>query len=376
METYIYLYVFFGISLLLVFTKLKELEYIVLGIWCVFFALFGGLRWYTGGDFQQGIDIFNNITWSNFYNYVEPAAVMPIEPFYAFLHVLVKTFTDKYHFVMLIICSSLQFTYFHISKRFSPQHPLILYALLIIGLRTMFPVRAGFAMVMVYWSYYFLNKHAMGKSVLFAVLAFCTHRMSLVLIIIYLVYYFRLRIKFWIAALLFVSFLVIGKVFQEYFILIATLMGGSIGERALMYTSFETAESSGAAYSIITILINAFYLVVFFYIRGKKQLESDPWYNTLLMMVIFVIGINCVFSDGMDDLRRLMDPLVPSLLILQAISFNHFWDKPKLKILARIFFVILMVKNMTSVLTVIQSDLYSNDCIPYETIFDYNIPLF
>ncbi len=38
-------------------------------IWCVFFTLFGGLRWNTGGDFDSYYEIFKSANWDNVFNY-------------------------------------------------------------------------------------------------------------------------------------------------------------------------------------------------------------------------------------------------------------------------------------------------------------------
>lgn len=372
MEFYNNIYIVFCFSLLIVFTKQRLLELKILQLWCFFFAIVGGFRWHIGGDFDQGIAIFEYVKWSDCLHFIEPGSSTSVEPLYSMIHMIIKATFGKYHFVMFIICSFLQFSYYRMCKNLSPQHPMLLYALFMVGVRTIFPVRAGFALAFIFWAYIYLSKGNTRAFIIMSLLALGIHNMSLMLIPVYIFYRLNYSIKLWQALGIFIVCIVAGNLFQSYFTILAFLLGGDIGTKVQTYSEWETEASDGGK-SLFTLLSNAIYIIMFYIIGIRNKLQTDRWYNTLMAAALLSIGIKVVFADGMADLVRLIDPIAPCLIILQGIAFIEFWEDKHFKLFARLLFIVLIFKNLSAYLN---SPLLLNECIPYKSIFDYNISLF
>lgn len=75
MELYYAVHIALFISTLFECSSLKNKQRIMI-LWCIFFILFGGLRWEIGGDWDQYYEHFQNSSWDNIFIYSTPIIVL------------------------------------------------------------------------------------------------------------------------------------------------------------------------------------------------------------------------------------------------------------------------------------------------------------
>lgn len=73
----------------------------VLIIWCIFFTIFGGIRWKTGGDWYQYYEHFLYSSWDNIFNYDRYGdGREQLEPGFVFLNTLIKSVLVSFIFII------------------------------------------------------------------------------------------------------------------------------------------------------------------------------------------------------------------------------------------------------------------------------------
>ena len=103
METYLIIDILLLLSCFFEFCT-KKTKQKVLFLWMIFFTLFGGLRWETGGDWTLYKGYFDAAQWGSILSYQRWEGDISIDPGYMFLSALVKTvFVDEYWCFNLMI---------------------------------------------------------------------------------------------------------------------------------------------------------------------------------------------------------------------------------------------------------------------------------
>ncbi len=344
-----------------------KIKYRVLILWGLFFTLFGGLRWQTGGDWEQYYDHFLHSEWDNIFNYDRYGnGVENLEPFFVFLNVLVKSIFGSFYWYNIIICAFIQFTYIYASKYYCKDHPIMMYTFIMLMGGYYFPVRAGLCIVVCYWAYKMIKERNLKMYLLIMLVAFNIHHASLVLLPAYWLGHIRLKPIYLFGILGFM--LVLGTMFQDYFSLIAVLMGGDVGEKALAYTENQT-EGFDMRGSYMMGNAIAFFLL-FVYVRLKQSvIFDDYWINTLLNCFVAYYSISFVFRDGMGDLARLSSYFFLANAILFMYTLKELKATKRSFYLAGIFFFILYMGYQVT--KACDGYFFEVTNVPYKTIFDY-----
>ena len=368
MELYYTIHILLFFSCIFELSRTKSKKKIIIIFWCIFFTLFGGLRWKIGGDWEQYYNHFQNCEWSNIFNYDRYGnGVETLEPGFVFINATIKYIFGEFYWYNLIIVGFIQYTYYKFTLEFSPKYPILMYAFLMLLASAYFPVRAGLALGVVYWSYKYIRERNLKKFLLIVLCAGMIHYQCFIILPFYWVGHIKLN--FLIASIIYLLFIISARLFQEYFIILSAIIGGDIGEKALSYSDFETEGFKGPSY--LGWALNYFFLCIYFYIRKRGNYQNDIWYNTLINIFIAYNGLFIIFSSGMGDLTRLASAFFPAQAILFLFSINYFSSiNKKYAKLAILFYILYYSYKITGVGS---GYFFESTCIPYKTIFDYNI---
>ena len=366
MELYYIIHSLVLISCIFELATIKTKKTVII-LWCIFFTMFGGLRWQIGGDWDQYYSHFLFSNWNNIFNYDRNGdGTQTLEPGFVFLNVLVKTIFGKFYFYNLIVVGFIQYTYYRLSLKFSPSRPLLFYVFLMMACSNYFPVRAGLAIAVSYWAYIFIVNRNLKAFLIVIFIATMIHNQSIVLLPTYWIG--KIKLKWYYYLIIYLAVIGLRFVLQDYFILLLSLSGGSLAEKVYFYTQHETVGYAGANY--IGWALNFVFLCIYLYIRAKK-FSSDYLYNSWLNMFIIYNFIFICFSDGFGDLTRLTSSFVLSQVILFTMSMNYFIKQKGtiIKTIAIMFFILYCSYKISNVGS---GYFFKDACVPYKTIFDYN----
>lgn len=367
MELYYTIYFILLLSLFFELANFKVKKGVMI-LWCIFFILFGGLRWNVGGDWDQYHDHFLFSSWSNIFNYDRYGnGDEKLEPGFVFFNVLIKTIFQKFWIYNIIVVSIIEYAYYKFCIYFCPEHPLVPFVM--VNMSVLFPVRAGLSMAFVYMAYKYIKERNLKMFLVFTLIGTALHNQCIVILPLYWIGHVKL--KDWMLLILYIVFAFSTYMLQDYFISLMLMFGGSIADKALGYTMNETEGFKGASY--IGWVLNFFFLLIYLYVAKKEKSRQTYWTNTLINGFLLYMLIFFAFQDGMGDLARLAGLFYPMQIILFANAYSYFKDKKKgiLAILATLFVFSYFTYKWTGIGS---GYFFKETCVPYKTVFDYNFP--
>lgn len=340
----------------------------VLFFWGVFFTLFGGLRWQTGGDWEQYYNHYLASEWSNIFSYDRYGnGSDTLEPGFVFINTLVKFIFGKFYWYNILLCSFIQYTNIKVSKYYAPDRPIMMYTLLTLMNANYFPVRQGFSIAIAMWIFQTIKERNLKTFLLLVFIAFNIHKAALVILPAYWIGRIRLKPIFVFAV--FLILMAVGSYFQDTFTLLSIFIGGDLGEKALGYTEFQTVGYDVKKSYFMGNVIALFLLFVYLKIRDLK-IEDERWMNTLLNCFVIYYGIAFMFREGMGDLTRLKGYyfLSNAILFMYSLKYLKYYGKI-FKLAGTAFFAFYMAYQVSKSC----DGYYFMDAnVPYKTIFDYN----
>lgn len=338
-------------------------------LWGIFFAFFAGLRWNTGYDWDQYYDHFIWTKWTNIFNYDRYGrGDDTLEPGFVFVNVLIKSIFHYFWAYNFIITAFAQFSIYKFCNYFFKDHPLFAYIVFIIFGWGNFMVRSGLAVSVALMSWQYIKEQKLKYFLIVAFSALFIHYQCLILLPCYWIGRVKLK-SIWLL-LVYPLIAITAFILKDAITAIVFSMSGSLAEKAYYYTQNETDGATGASY--IGWALNYFFLLVYVYIRNKEKLYDNLWYNTLLNTVMMYNAIFMICSNGMQDLNRLSQSYFPAQVILLIFSVLYFAKKRNVLIKAASIFFYL--SYMFYKVPTHNPDYFFYDaCVPYKTIFDYNI---
>ena len=339
----------------------------ILILWGIFFTLFGGLRWQTGGDWYQYHDHFLTSEWNNIFNYDRYGnGLETLEPGFVFINALVKFVLGKFYWYNILLCGFIQYTSIKVSKYYAPERPIMMYTFLMLMSGHYFPVRASFAITIVWWTYKMIKERNLKAFLLLVFIAFNIHHAALVILPAYWLGKIRLKPVFVVAV--FLALMAVGSYFQDTFTLLSMYVGGDLGEKALGYTENQTEGYLVERGYLIGNAIALFLLIAYLKVRDLK-IEDERWMNTLINCFVLYYGVAFMFREGMGDLTRLASYyfLPNAILFMYSLKYLEFYGKI-FKLASTMFFVFYMAYQVSKSC----SGYYFKEAnVPYKTIFDY-----
>ena len=351
----------------------KKTKRNVLFILMIMITLFGGLRWQTGGDWLQYYEHFKASKWTNIFNYQRRVSMdSNLEPLFVLINVILKTCFKTFWMYNLCVVAFVQYTYYKLSWKFSPKYPIIFYAYLMVIASNYFPVRAGLSIAVAYWAYIFLYKRNFVVFSLIILTAYFIHRQCIVLFPLYFVGYLKKWISIPVIIGIFALFAFYGFFFQDLTTSLSLAIGGDLGEVAYHYTQSQNEGHATRVNSYIGWGLNFFFIIVYLYVMRKTKKEDDEWFKTMLLGVLFYNGITMIFREGMGELARLalLFSLAQAIMFVNAFTYFVTKEKDYAKYFAILFFVSYYIYRISRVGT---GYYFEMSCIPYKTIFDYNL---
>lgn len=367
MELYYTIFSLVLVSCLFEFNNCKTKNR-VLYFWGIFFTLFGGLRWQTGGDWNQYYGHFLASNWSNIFSYERYGnGSETLEPGFVFINALVKSAFGKFYWYNILLCGFIQYTNIKVSKYYAPERPIMMYAFMTLMNGNYFPVRQGFSIAIALWVFQMVKERNLKAFLLLVFIAFSIHSAALVILPIYWIG--RIRLKPIFVVTTFLALMAVGSYFQDTFTLLSMHVGGDLGEKALSYTEFQTENYLIERSYFMGNIIAFFLLIVYLKVKDLK-IEDEQWMNTLINCFVLYYGISFIFRDGMGDLTRLKGYyfLPNAILFMYSLKYLKYYGKI-FKLAGTVFFTLYMAYQISKSC----SGYYFMDVnVPYKTIFDYN----
>lgn len=373
METYLIIDILIFITLLFEFFD-KQTKKAVIICWGIFLTFFGGLRWETGGDWEQYYTYFKDANWSFHYifTYTRPGYNGGyLEPLFALSNIIAKSIVEEYWFYNLLVGAFAQYTYYKFSIEFSPKRPIILYVLIVgIGVNSYMFIRSGFALVICYWAYKYVKERKLAKFLIVFSVAFFVHRQAIGLLPIYWLYNYNLKGK--ILLVLFVFCCLTSIALRDYInaIILGLNLSGDDYERLVTYTEeTELLETGARVTSFASMFMYFMMLSIFVYFTKYISKDNRQWYECLIFIFFLTLCSNVIFTGESSTLGRVFVPYKPARLILIVMLFNTLivQKQQMLRNFVVAFLLGLCLLNIQKDI----SDPYMKICyIPYKSVLD------
>lgn len=351
--------------ILIEITNNERLKTIVLWFWVIFFSTLGGLRWEIGSDWDQYYYYFENCEITEMFSTIRYGNDY-LEPGFVLLNAISRFLFKEYYIYNFILSFFYQYSIYKISKRYSPQYPILMYAFIMTytGVASYGAVRAGLAAAIIFWSYQYIEKKDFKRFLVIVFIASSIHVLALVILPFY--WAGKIKLNYLNATLVYFVVAFTAVLFQKYFVLLSMIIGGNISYKAEVYSMGETEGfNSASSYGWI---LYYFLLVLFLYMR--KYYKNQRFYNTLLVLYLTQRSIMMIFGEGMGDLTRLASGLGPVFPILFIFSVTVLLEKKVLvlKSLALVIFISVTIFNYNRICG---SYYFEDAYVPYKTIFDF-----
>ena len=349
----------------------KSIRHGVLITIVVFITLFGGLRWQTGTDWDQYYYHFMHSDLSNLFAQKRGGGRF-LEPGFVFVNALIRYFFGTFWMYNLITTGIIQFIRYKVCRLLCGNYALTAYCTMMIVSSNYFSIRAGFGMGVALASFYFIKMRLLKGFALTNIASYLIHVQGIVMFPFYWAGHLKLNWKVFLAILMSLSFF--GYFFQSQFIALASnFEDTSAGSLAMHYAGqYETVSDGSRVRGLSTFLMNFAFTSLFLFVREKKHLNKDFWYNSLLIMYLAQTAIYIVFSDGMSDLCRIAGILIFAkvLLMIESVKYFREFGKKWQCYSILLFYAVYLISKIKG----LDHGAFFYICnVPYRTIFDFNM---
>ena len=336
---------------------------------CIFFTLFGGLRWKTGTDWDSYLDIFRNSGFDNIFTFDKYGNGSEVVEFgYVFLNALINKIFGEFYVFNLVEAAIIQFSLFYASRYFSSKLPIISYSFLLL-LTGFFPIRSSLGLAVAFWGYKYIKEQKLLAFLIIMAITCSIHMKYIIFLPCYWIG--KIRLKWFVFYVVYLLIVALYIKFQEQITILISLLGSnSATDKFMVYTRAETEGYAGLSY--VGVAFNVFLMSIYLYIRKKKVITDERWCNGLLNMYLASICIYAMFSSGMGDLTRLATLFILPQVLLLVTSIEYFiHHRVVLFRLSAIFFFALYFVYRAYQTT--HGFFFKDANVPYMSIFDYTI---
>ena len=322
----------YGLLLLLAMTDMvkpvnnKRANAIMLAL-IVVFALFRGLRWDTGTDWESYLDLYKNSSFTNIFSfdrYGNGAEMM--EPGIVLINAVFNTI---FPYTIYLIASNafILWAYKKAVCYFLPRRRVFAFCFLILTV-AFFPVRQEIANAIILLSLPSMLKRDYKKFILLSLLAVSIHKSAAFMIpVIFVVDRIKLSPPFLYA--IFFSSLVLGvtviqSLAARFAPLIIAMNAGF--EHNIEYYTETIAEDAGIG--IVGLVMPLFLITLGCFARNKShKLNCSEEYNLFLKLMTVFFSLNILLgSTGLTQLMRLTKYLFFADAFVLAYVANSFCD--------------------------------------------------
>lgn len=362
----------------------KHMKKTILSFWVIVFTLFRGLRWDTGTDWDQFLQVYNQSHWYNVFSYVRyvsDVGASHMDYGYMFLNALFHELGLGYTMFLLFTNFIIMWCYKDFCLKMTKYPILTMILLMNVGMP--FPVRQSISFAILLWGYQFLNKKDIKKYLLVVFCAFTIHKGALIgfplAILPYLDKLYKIKWSAWMA--IYISTFFIAKVFNSYVsnaVLTLSAYSGELNSVSSTYAQWEdtTAGLEGgfnnSAFNGLSFTLIFFLLL---YLREKKNYACSAYiknFNLFFLLYAIAACFNNLISTSTSpimaeivgraissiDMYPVVFPLI--FVCFANLNKNIAWKS----CLASIFVVFMLYKFWNQ----IPGSFYSYLFIPYKSI--------
>lgn len=362
----------------------KHMKKTILSFWVIVFTLFRGLRWDTGTDWDQFLQVYNQSHWYNVFSYVRyvsDVGASHMDYGYMFLNALFHELGLGYTMFLLFTNFIIMWCYKDFCLKMTKYPILTMILLMNVGMP--FPVRQSISFAILLWGYQFLNKKDIKKYLLVVFCAFTIHKGALIgfplAILPYLDKLYKIKWSAWMA--IYISTFFIAKVFNSYIsnaVLTLSAYSGELNSVSSTYAQWEdtTAGLEGgfnnSAFNGLSFTLIFFLLL---YLREKKNYACSAYiknFNLFFLLYAIAACFNNLISTSTSpimaeivgraissiDMYPVVFPLI--FVCFANLNKNIAWKS----CLASIFVVFMLYKFWNQ----IPGSFYSYLFIPYKSI--------
>lgn len=341
-----------------------EKKKLVLKSLVVLFALFRGLRWNTGTDWDSYLAVFEEADWDTIFSLVHDVGFM--EPGYVFLNVLVKSLGGNYTLFLLLTNLFLLVSYYKFSLSMSSR-PIWTFVVILFTI-AFFPVRQSLAVGVVLFGYRYVLERSGWKYLLIVLAAFTIHASAIACLPFY--YLLRVRIPGWlfVGVFVFCSFILNDSLqysLMSFLITKLPFVGDTIMSRLSVYMEL-TKEALVERNEYLSNLLLLFFILFFTYLKKFIPSTQAGKYALLYNMYFYFIFISTFFKSNMQEIGRIGGYFSLSFSVLFSVLIM--WAMRVSKAGAYAFFVAYMLYKLSISLGGYYPDLH----IPYFSVFNDN----
>jgi hypothetical protein len=290
--------------------------------------LFRGLRWETGTDWEQFLDVFYTIDFDSIFGFKRTHNTT-LEPGYAFLNYVCFYFTGSYTSLLLIYNAIIMYIYYSVSWRYSPKNPIYIFVMLVI-FTEVFPLRLSFAAAIFMYSIRYILSKDILKYAFFVILAASIHYSAIITFPFYYILDRNILYKKYSAIWLILGYfccviISISPLFNMTLDRVATVVSSIIGiENTLTVRIMNyILEEGGLELTIKSLIFSAirtFIFISIFY-SCRKAVNDHRTYNLFFNCFIVFTCIFTLFKYQVHVLARFATyfdfgmPLLSALII-------------------------------------------------------------
>jgi len=352
----------------------------ILWFWVIVFTLFRGLRWDTGTDWDQFLEVYNHAHWDNIFSYYRNETEQLMDYGYMFINALFHEAGFSYTVFLLVTNFWIMWCYKEFSFRFT-KYPILTFILLM-NVGVPFPVRQTIAFATSLWGYRFLVEKKWILYIIVTIVAGSIHKGSFIGFILIPIPFFleKCCVRWWWYASLYGASFVIASLLSNYISLILTIIAGSEGQLAVYSEAYMKNESLSVDYgdynvSALNGMGYTIFFIVLLWIREKyKEIckQRIKYFEVYFFMYAIVAVLDNMVRQGDEsgmtevlgrvtstiDMFPLIFPLLFTLLLPKYIKSRE--------ICFFVFFVYMLYKFWQQIPDGFYHDLF----IPYKSVFE------
>lgn len=362
----------------------KHMKKTILSFWVIVFTLFRGLRWDTGTDWDQFLQVYNQSHWYNVFSYVRyvsDVGASHMDYGYMFLNALFHELGLGYTMFLLFTNFIIMWCYKDFCLKMTKYPILTMILLMNVGMP--FPVRQSISFAILLWGYQFLNKKDIKKYLLVVFCAFTIHKGALIgfplAILPYLDKLYKIKWTVWMA--IYISTFFIAKVFNSYIsnaVLVLSAYSGELNSVSTTYAQWEDTTVgleggfNNSAFNGLSFTL-VFFLLLYF--REKKNYDCSVYiknFNLFFLLYAIAACFNNLITTSTSpimaeivgraissiDMYPVVFPLI--FICFANLNKNTAWKS----CLASIFVLFMLYKFWNQ----IPGSFYSYLFIPYKSV--------
>ena len=362
----------------------KHMKKAILSFWVIVFTLFRGLRWDTGTDWDQFLQVYNQSHWYNVFSYVRyvsDVGASHMDYGYMFLNALFHELGLGYTMFLLFTNFIIMWCYKDFCLKMTKYPILTMILLMNVGMP--FPVRQSISFAILLWGYQFLNKKDIRKYLLVVFCAFTIHKSALIgfplAILPYLDKLYKIKWTVWMA--IYISTFFTAKAFNSYIsnaVLALSAYSGELNSVSTTYAQWEdtTAGFEGgfnnSAFNGLSFTL-IFFLLLYF--REKMNHNCSVYiknFNLFFLLYAIAACFNNLITTSTSpimaeivgrtissiDMYPVVFPLI--FICFANLNKNTVWKS----CLASIFVLFMLYKFWNQ----IPGSFYSYLFIPYKSV--------